>query len=280
VDTAARPGVLPLRPLTVGELLDAAVALLRTRAVPLLGVGLVLAALEQAVLYPMRQLSRMTWYYLPDDNHVPEWWFTVAIGFGFEAMIIALLGAIASSAAVPALIGRERVAADRGSARRATTVAVIAVVVGILSAAGAAVLLLPWFAVYACLGLAVPAAVIDRCGAVRALGRSTGLVLRSGLRPGLIRILGYFGWLLFRLALGVGGVAVVGFIPGLGDFPENPLLPTIAWLLVNTVAYPTLACLDAVLHLEARMRVEGLDLMLSRALRRGTSVEQALAVVR
>jgi len=281
VDTTARPGVLPLRPLTVGEILDAAVALLRTRALPLLGVGFVLAALEQALLYPMRSLSHMTPFYVPDDNHVTEWWATVSLGFGFEAMIIALLGAIASAAAVPALVGPERAPAYGGSARRATKIAVIAVVVGALSAAGAAVLLLPWFAVYAFLGLAVPAAVIDRLGAARALGRSMGLNWRSGLRPGMIRILGYLGWLLFRLALGIGGVAVIEFIPGLDTVVDDPLLlPSIAWLLVNTVAYPTLACLDAVLHLEARMRVEGLDLTLGRTLRRGTSIEQAFAVVR
>jgi hypothetical protein len=144
----------------------------------------------------------------------------------------------------------------------------------------ASILLLPWFAVYACLGLAVPAAVIDRLGPWRALGRSTSLVLRSGMRPGMIRILGYFGWLLFRLALGIGGIAAIGFVPGLETVAEHPLLPSVAWLLVNAVAYPTLACLDAVLHLEARMRVEGLDLTLGRALRHGGSIEHVLVYSR
>jgi hypothetical protein len=280
VDGSARAGVLPLRPLTVGELLDAAVALLRTRALPLLGAGLLLAAAEQAVLYPLRSAAFITTFYVPDDDHVAQWWFIVALGFGIEAMIIAVLGGLASAAAVPALVGRARATAAGRVARRAGPVAVVAIVVGVLAGASSSLLLLPWFAVYPLFGLAVPAVVIDRLGPARALGRSVGLVFRSMLRPGMIRLLGYFGWLLFRLALGIGGVAVIGLLPGMESVGTNALLPSIAWMLVNAVAYPTLACLDAVLHLEARMRVEGLDLTLGRTLRRGGDVERALVVAR
>lgn len=34
---------------------------------------------------------------------------------------------------------------------------------------------------------------------------------------------------------------------------------------MNTVAYPALACLDAVIHLDNRMRTEGLDIRLARS---------------
>ena len=53
-----------------------------------------------------------------------------------------------------------------------------------------------------------------------------------------------------------------------------------AWLAVNALAYPMLGCLDAALHLEARMRTEGLDIALARSLRRGVATETALAVPR
>lgn len=49
--------VVPLRPLTLGELLDAAVGLLRENALALLPVAFILAALEQGVLYPLRNLA-------------------------------------------------------------------------------------------------------------------------------------------------------------------------------------------------------------------------------
>ena len=41
-----------------------------------------------------------------------------------------------------------------------------------------------------------------------------------------------------------------------------------------------LACLDVVTHLENRIRVEGLDIALSRVLRRGEPVEPVMAVPR
>ena len=53
-----RPGALPLRPLTTGELLDGAVVLLRARPVRLIGLGVLLALAEQAVLFPLRTLAR------------------------------------------------------------------------------------------------------------------------------------------------------------------------------------------------------------------------------
>ena len=51
---AGPTAVLPRRPLTVGELLDSAVLLLRGQARVLVPVALVLAVAEQLLLYPLR----------------------------------------------------------------------------------------------------------------------------------------------------------------------------------------------------------------------------------
>jgi hypothetical protein len=61
---------------------------------------------------------------------------------------------------------------------------------------------------------------------------------------------------------------------------RDHLVTGLAWLMVNSVAYPVLACLDTVLHVETRMRSEGLDIALQRAVRRGVSADAALAVPR
>ena len=65
---------------------------------------------------------------------------------------------------------------------------------------------------------------------------------------------------------------------GLPDGGWGHLVAGAAWAAVNAVAYATLACLDAVLYLETRMRTEGLDIALGRALRRGEPVAPLLAV--
>ncbi|MEU8664975.1 hypothetical protein, partial [Actinoplanes philippinensis] len=59
-------GIIPLRAMTAGEILDAAVALLRRHAAPLLGLSLALSALEQFLLAKLRtfaELSPLIYYW-------------------------------------------------------------------------------------------------------------------------------------------------------------------------------------------------------------------------
>ncbi|HEY0697635.1 MAG TPA: hypothetical protein VGD43_07475 [Micromonospora sp.] len=261
--------------MTVGELLDAATTLLRTRARLLLGVGFLLALLEQAVLFPLRQLADVTYLVFPGED---RWgWFAVLLlaGFGTEAFSVALLGAYASSAAPRALLGP---AAPRrpvpvvGALLTALAVGLIAVL------AGATVLALP--VAFLLLGLTMPALVVDRLTPGRALLRSLALSGRRGLRAGWIRLIGWLSWLFIRLATGIGGVAALSLLLDTGTAKGDHLVVGLAWLAVNSVAYPALACLDTVLHLDLRMRTEGLDLSLRRALTRRVSAESALAVPR
>ena len=65
-------GVLPLRPLTVGELLDAAVVAAARAGQALLAVALVLAAVEQALLYPLRadHAPRPPYLLVPYDDQL------------------------------------------------------------------------------------------------------------------------------------------------------------------------------------------------------------------
>jgi hypothetical protein len=259
--------VLPLRPLTVGELLDAAVALLRGQAKALIGIALVLAAVEQAVLYPLRAISARPPYFLPYDDQLALYWLAVAVGFGTELAIITLLDGVAARAAGPAMLGERlttrQVLAPAGS--RFGGVLLIAVLAGAAGTACALACLVPWFVLFALIGLAVPALVIDRVGPGRALWRSVVLSCRGGLRAAGVRTTGYLAWWAVRLALGIGTLAVLDIVvTGIGE-GTRWLVAGVAWAAVNAVAYPAIACLDAVLHLETRMRTEGLDIALSRA---------------
>jgi hypothetical protein len=258
---------LPLRPLTLGELLDAAVALLRGHARVLLPVGLLLAAVEQAVLYPLRVVSARPPYFLPYDDHLGTYWVVLSVGFAAEIAIIALLGGLAARAAGPAMLG-ERLPARALLAPRGSRFGAVLVLAGVAGAAGllaSLACLLPWFLVYAVVGLVVPALIIDRVGPMHAIGRSAVLSCRGGLRAAAVRLTGYLAWWAVRLALGVGTLALLDIaVTDLGQ-GTRWVVAGIAWAAVNAVAYPALACLDAVLHLETRMRTEGLDIAMSRA---------------
>ncbi|MDR7279161.1 hypothetical protein [Catenuloplanes atrovinosus] len=278
MDHAGPSAALPLRPLTVGELLDAAVGVLRDNARTLLPAGLLLAAAEQLALAPVR-----AWAQAPPPTYVPQWedldrfWVLLTVGAATEAVAILLLGGAAARAASAALLGT-RLPARRVLDPRATRlgpVVLVALLVGALTLVTAFTGLL-WIPVYGLTGLIIPVLVVDRLRVGRAIGRGLSIATRHGARGLWVRLLGATGWLAMRIALALSGVYTVDLL-GLTHPGWAAPLGFVVWTLANTLAYPTLACLDAVVYLETRMRTEGLDIRLARARAHGTVTETALA---
>lgn len=290
-----QPGALPLRPLTTGELLDAAVVLLRTRAGKLVGLRVAAALVEQAILFPLRRLADVDSSLLPGTGRLREFGLLIVVGFFTEILVIALLAGTAAVEAPPALLG-DRV--PRGRARLAPMIlgAVVAATIGASCAWAFVLLLLPlqvlglvlailitipcWVVLYGLFGLVTSSVLIDEVGPVRALGRSLVLSSRSGLRALWIRVLGYLAWLIIRLSLSFAVVGVVALFYSSPSNTVDDVLMGATWLLVNAVAYPILGCLDVALLLESRMRSEGLDIALRATLRRGRAANLTLAGVR
>ncbi|WP_436534005.1 hypothetical protein [Actinoplanes sp. HUAS TT8] len=276
--------ILPLRATTAGESLDAGVALLRQRALPLLIVAAVLAAGEQVLLTRMRAAvpSLTPPFYFPDKWDLGAWWQIVATGVAIEVGIITLLGAFAGAAAGPALIGRFASHVDILRRTRVGWALLLAVLLAALAWPAAYFALVAAIVLYAFTGLTGPILTLDRPGnPFAALTRSIQLSARGGLRVGRIRILGYLTWLGIRGALGLGWIAVADLLAYnvTGASWLDWAVPA-AWAVANTVAYAALACLDAVLLVEARIRTEGLDIALNRSRSRGEDEAQTLVAIR
>ncbi|WBB88766.1 hypothetical protein [Verrucosispora sp. WMMC514] len=257
--------VLPGRPLTTGELLDSAVLLLRGQAPVLLPVAAVLAAAEQLVLLPLRSAMGATapLWWVSDADDLDTFWFLLALGAATEAMIIMLLGNPAARAAARALVGLRSTAADAwGPGGRWGASVLLCPAVGAVMLL-AALLGPAWFAGFALLGAVAPALVVDRVAPVRAINRSAALAVRVGGRAAALRVLGYLVWWIIRVGLGWGTFTGVTAL-GLTTEGWTGAVAMLIWAAVNAVAYAALACLDAVLHLETRIRTEGLDIRLSR----------------
>jgi hypothetical protein len=256
--SAVRSPSIPLRPLTVGELLDAAMEVTRGAGRALLPFAFVLAVLEQLVMVWLREeLFDGSTFPSPGEIVGPAW-LGVALGAGMESAIIALLGVPAARAVAATAVGLPLRARDLLRLRGFGSAVLIAVV-AFLVTGGLTLLPLGWLPAYPLLGLVVPALVIDGAGPARALGRGVQLVFRSGGRAAAIRLLGYFAWLLLRLGFGFGAASALNFggVDGLWATAA-------CFAVVNTMAYANLASLDAVLHLETRIRTEGLDIALAR----------------
>jgi hypothetical protein len=283
-----------LRPLTTGELLDAAVVLLRTRAGKLIGLGLLFGFAEQAILFPLRRLADVDSTFRPAAGGLAVFGVLTVIGLATEAGCISLLGGFAATEAPRALLGTA--APSRPRLRFGSVLAVALVAAALCAAAGWSFLVLPvplqvlglvmavlvtiffWPFAYGFMGLAAPAVVIDGLNPVRAIGRSLSLASRTGLRGVWIRVLGYLAWLLIRFGLSLATVTIIGLVYSSPSNTVDNLIMGGAWLTVNALAYPMLGCLDVVTHLEIRMRTEGLDIALSRSLHRGVATDNALAL--
>ncbi|GGQ79388.1 hypothetical protein [Couchioplanes azureus] len=267
---------LPLRPMTLGELLDAAMTLLRARALPLLLTAGVLAALEQALLMPLRHAAFAgPPLYGPARDSLGSWWVLVAAGFAAEGFIICVLGSLAAAAAGPALIGRPVRHRELWGRTRPVPTLLAALALGVACGAAAFAGFLGWILVYGLFGLVSAVLVIDRAGS---FGRSARLAARGGMRGMWTRLAAYLTWLAVRVVLGAGWVAVFAAVTG--DQPGWLVWITpVAWGAANAVAYAALGCVDAVLLLETRIRTEGLDIAVARIRGRGEDPAAALGYV-
>ncbi|GAA3342863.1 hypothetical protein GCM10020358_39410 [Amorphoplanes nipponensis] len=261
---------LPLRPMTLGELLDAAMALMRARALPLLVAGAGLGLLEQALLVPLRAAAFVSApYYGPARGHFGQWWLVTALGFGTETVILTLLGALAAAAAGPALLGRRVRHRELWARTRPLSTVSVALLLGVLAGAALFAGFVPWLILYGLGGLTSAVLVIDRAGnPFSALARSARLTARSGLRGFWTLLCAYLTWFVIRFALGSGWVWILTRLSG-GEPAWLTWLTPAAWVLANAVAYSALACVAAVLLLETRIRTEGLDIAVGRARSRG-----------
>lgn len=288
----ARPrgdeGVIPLRPLTVGELLDGAVALLRTRGRVLVLLGVLIAAAEQALLLPLRARADQDITMLPGTGLLREYGALVVVGFATEAVAISTLAAVSAASSGRALLGpsappppRARPVAVIGTVVLAGAIVGLAVtpavaVIDSLRIFGVVVgwfiAILFWALPYGLTGLAAPAAVIEQRGPAPAVLRSLRLASRHGLRAVFVRLLGYAGWATVRIALITATIGAVQLFGGpLPSAMWDRVALAAAAFLVNAIAYPVLGCLDTMLLLETRMRTEGLDIALRWAGRRGVT---------
>ena len=264
--------VLPMRPMTVGELLDAAAALLRTRWRSLLGLSLAFAFVEQIFMTLLRWTTiedvRPQYYNeLYGDGSLLWLWITV--GLTSEIAIISLLSAPAARAAATIATGGDVDALPPtgltgGQWKRAAAFAGLLTVFG---GVAAALFFLPWFAVFSIFGLAVPVLMVDRLSPWASWWRSAGLARRSGGRTVSTLLLAYGVWLIIRLAVTCGFIMLVQF--SFLDFTtilvDNYLIAlAVVYVVVNTACYAMLGCVAAVTHLEARIRSEGLDIAIDR----------------
>ncbi|MDH6577204.1 hypothetical protein [Kitasatospora sp. MAP5-34] len=296
-----KPGVIPLRPLGVGEILDGAMSTVRKHWRTALGLSFGIAVLEQTVT----ALGQLWSYNSPHDVLALVARFAtypVAILLGIVAT--GLLTIVVSKAVVGenVTLGSAWAAARPRLAKLAgVTLLTVLVTVGIvlLSVAPLVTVLLiggPTFwsvaptvllalagLVVACwigiqLSFAAPALMLEKQGVIASLSRSRRLVKGSWWRVFGITLLGQ---ILIGVVAGIiaAPFAIVGVAltvgsatsstpfgsTGGGTTPLVILLTSIGGVLGATLTIPVLAGINVLLYVDQRIRREALDIELARA---------------
>ncbi|MEV7180198.1 hypothetical protein [Kitasatospora sp. NPDC093679] len=293
-----KPGVVPLRPLGVGEILDGAVTTVRRHWRTALGLSLGLAALQQL----LSALGQFWAYEQPGDlTEVVALLAPVPLEVLVGVVAIGMLTMVVSKAVLgqPVTLreawqtARPRLAALTGLTLLTGLIAAAPFVPGFaLLVAGivddvnepllglglilllAALPLALWLTIG--LSLAAPALVLERQGVLAAMSRSRRLVRGSWWRlfgiNVLTRVLMFIASSMILTPFSIAAMLVSGDFVGNADNPMSVALPPLGLLIVAiggtivaTFTIPLGAAVNVLLYIDQRIRREALDIELARA---------------
>lgn len=292
-----KPGVIPLRPLGVGEILDGAFSTVRQYWRTALGLSLALAATTQ-VLFTGAQ----AWQYAQPSSVLPL--ILLAVAFLITPVVGIIATGLLTMVVSKAILGQPTTIGEAWTAARPQllklvgltlltglilfgigavafvpfTVMLIAeadpalIVLGVLLLLGGGAVV---YWLYVQLSLAAPALMLEKQGVITALSRSRRLVKGAWWRTFGITLLsqiviGFIGGVLlapfFVLAIVVTAVIGIGDEgPSGGGMVVMLLLIAVGSIVASTVTIPLQSAVSVLLYVDRRIRREGLDIELARA---------------
>lgn len=294
---AVKPGVIPLRPLGVGEILDGAFSTIRSRPAMMLGFAAVIVIITQLIVVAL------TYPLLDDVNQVANdpnltdselidaglaglavSGITLAVTIVYRVLLSGFVTVVVGTAVLGQSIGfaavwervRPRLLSLLGMTLIYPAVLVgVSVVLVMLAVVAAPLAVLLGLAVVVVgiwllvmFSLATPALMLENAGVGQAFGRSRLLTRDSWWRIFGITLLAWVITFIIALIITLpfeifGG----GFNNGFATAPTGTylLVSTIGIIIASTVTEPFIAAVTVLLYTDQRMRREGLDIMLARA---------------
>jgi hypothetical protein len=269
------PGVIPLRPLTLGEIVEGTITTMRRHAAVVFGcsaaVGVASALLMLAAdlwILDARAPQPLPNLAAPPDQQLQQMLSTVGDDLAV-AGVVGLLAQAVLSGFLTVVVGRAAIGRPIGFGEvwqelrpRLLPLFGLTVIVTVLVTLGLAAFFLPGIWAFVLLSLSTPALVLERGGIGAALRRAVELVRGSWWRVFGVLVLAvvttYVVSALIQTPF-VTGVATAGRT--VGDLAMTQLGSAIA----HTIVGPFAALVTAFLYIDQRMRREKLGEELSRA---------------
>lgn len=281
-----KPGVIPLRPLSVGEILDGSIGTMRRHPGLIFSVSAVIAVIEAALSFgaSVFLLSRLAPIPQPGPAATPQEamnYLSAALGqtgatLGVTLVITVLIRTFLTGFMTvvvgKAVLGKPITFGEAVGelVPRLPRLLGVTVLYTLIFAVGSLFCLVPGIWLYALFGLASPALVLEDGRVGQALKRSRLLVQGSWWRVfGVLLLTGVCAAVIafviqipFNLTTGLGAA-------DLADMARvsvgAQLLSGAGQVIAQTLVTPFVAGATALLYIDQRMRKEGMDIQLARA---------------
>ncbi|MEV6874077.1 hypothetical protein [Amycolatopsis sp. NPDC051128] len=286
-----KPGVIALRPLNIGDILDGAITTIRRHPLLILGIGAVMAVITAAITFFVQKFVLADLQNLAStadlgpgstDEEVAGAMFgalgDVLLALVPTALLTTLFMAVANGllAAVMgrAVLGREVTFAIAWSEVRPRLLPLLGVgfLYAIATTVGGLLCFVPGIVAYVYWSLANPALVLERGTLREAFSRSAKLVKGAFWRVfGILLLAGLLESVvssIIQLPFNIGSGLFAGLVnpsrvvvPDTGDL----LLQSVGQIISGTITIPFVALVTVIVYLDQRMRREGMDIELARA---------------
>ena len=281
-----KPGVIPLRPLSVGEILDGAVTTMRRHPALVFGMSALVAVISAALTFGANYLLLRD---LPDLvapgpaaseqeqlNYASALLRQTSGSLGVTLVITVLtrtfLSGFMTVVVGKAVLGRPVALREALTELRPRLLPLLAltIVYTIIVGVAAIFFVIPGIWLYVLFSLAAPALVLERSGIGEALSRSRLLVRGTWWRVFGVLLLTVIAAVIistilqipFNLQLGVGNIDSAELA---SMSVGTQLLSALGQVVAETVVTPFVAGATVLLYIDQRMRKEGMDIQLARA---------------
>jgi hypothetical protein len=263
---ADKPGVIPLRPLAVGEILDGAFATIRLNPRAMLGLSFVVVLVGQLAVLGVNLAVHGT----STGTQVAVLPFTLAVSILVSSIVTGAVIIIIGEAVLGTRISpADALVRLRGRIWRLVGVGLLA---GLLTAL-AFVLIIPGIYVLVLFVFATPVFVLEKTGVRAALSRSAELVRGSWWRTCGIGLLGYLvgsiigGVIQIPFAILASSSGLITTTADANISTGDQLVLAVGRIVAGTISTPIIAGTIALMYVDRRIRREGLDLVLAQTAR-------------
>lgn len=282
---APRPGVVPLRPLSVLEILDGAITTMRRYPKPMLGlsfavtlatalVGFAVSVLGLSGLAALEDVDARTAGVGDFASAVGPLLAGTALAALVQALALVVLSGMLTIVVGEAVLGREVSIGQAWRLVRPRLLRLIAlsVLFAVAVLVGLSLCLVPGIALGVFWALAAPALVLEKSTIAQAFARSWALVSGRWWRTFGIVVLVILTYYIINTAVSVP-FAIGSFLFPLTDpsgqlntgwFVVSQGLSTVGSVVGGTIAFPFVCAALALTYIDRRMDREGLDIELAR----------------